>query len=262
MVGNEGCAFGWKLSTSIRRQLSIFSAQLASPFERSKSVHPERTSVFRHTLRDHALHDTELSELCNGLVPCIRPSLQHVGPSQKAPRPVSLAHLMVLAELIIIDGPIRLVQGIRPLGPSVVGETRGHRYARAREQQRLSILASLRRSTLRRGQEFCKGSNSARGCACARGNYAWCRQRGGIRDAQQRGTNGGHCSCARPMVKKQVEPMQRRWRRSTKSPVVRSSMRKVALTLSRSGGSRDLSAHVTAMARDRGVRFPRVRHYF
>lgn len=146
------------------------------------------------TLCDDGADSAQLSQLLDGSMPRVRLCLAHAGPPQEAPRPVPLAHLVLLAELMVVDGPVRLVQRVGALCAAVVGQPRGHAEPCAREQQRLSAtslpIAGARRC---RGEEVDQSRYGARGRVRAGRQDARCRQRAGVRDAQQRsGTHGGH----------------------------------------------------------------------
>lgn len=115
---------------------------------------------------------------------------------------------MTVAELIEVNRAIRLIQRIRAICTTVIRQSRRDRDARASEEQRLasSILRSIqprreirprprrRRKGQRRRQKVDKRSNRTAGCRCARGDYARCGQRIGVRDAKER---GAHNSCTR-----------------------------------------------------------------
>ena len=148
MVGRAGWACGWKLSTS----------GLVS-----KAVGVDGGRTGGRTLGDDRAHNAQLPEPCDGSVSWVWPRLAHVGPAQEAPGPVPLAHLVVLAELIVVDGPVRLVQGVGALGPAVVGQARGDADACAGEQQGGRALTMQWP-----GQEVDESSDSARGSAGAR----------------------------------------------------------------------------------------------
>jgi len=107
---------------------------------------------------------------------------------------------MVRAELVEVDGAIRLVQRIRPVCAAIVGETGGYADACAGKEEGFARAIAGSRSAVRmarswqgRREEFHKRGNSAGRAVRARGDYRGRGERVGEWDAQERGTNGGHC---------------------------------------------------------------------
>lgn len=139
--GGEGRVRGWM------EGVDVWSCGIS--FTRAFDCQ-ERRDV--RTLCNHASYHAHLAQVSTRAMCIVRPRPFEVRPAQETPGPVSFARLMVLAEFIEVDWLIRLVQCIRPILSSIVCQARCYRYARARKQQCLSILAD----TLRRRRKLAR----------------------------------------------------------------------------------------------------------
>ena len=164
----------------------------------------------QRTLCYHAAHHTQASQLPTRIVRYIRPRAIQIRPAEETPRPIPFPRLMVLAELIVVDRFIRLVQRVRAIRASIVRQARCYRDAGASKQQRLSILSHSPRgsSELRRDARLLRrtggqagrkelderGNGAARRCRAER-DYLRQGQGIGVRDAQNR-----HCSSSSPFA--------------------------------------------------------------
>ena len=101
------------------------------------------------TLCDDPPNDTQPSQISTSRMSLIRPRLVQTRPSQETPRPVSLPRLMILAKLIVVNRPIRLILRIRPVRAAIIRKARGDTDPRARQQQSLAILDWTRASQVR-----------------------------------------------------------------------------------------------------------------
>jgi hypothetical protein len=156
------------------------------------------------TLCNDAPNHAHSSQLSTSSMRIVWPRLVQVGPAQKTPGPVPLARFVALAELVEVDGLVRLVQRIRPIGAAIVSQARCYRYARTGEQQRLAMLvhALCRRRELRRDARLRDGRvwqtrrekleqrvNGAARRLCAGGDYFGQGQGARVGNAQE-----GHCA--------------------------------------------------------------------
>lgn len=101
------------------------------------------------TLGDNTSQNTHLPQSLHGPVRTIRPRLVQIGPSQEAPRPITLPSLMIAYELVVIDGAVCFVQRIRPASTTIVRQARCHRYACTGEQDSLAVSGLDGRTELR-----------------------------------------------------------------------------------------------------------------
>ena len=62
-----------------------------------------------------------------------------VGPAQEAARPVSLAGLVVCAELVVVDWVVGLVQGVCAVASAVVSQAAGDADASTREEHSATV---------------------------------------------------------------------------------------------------------------------------
>lgn len=93
-----------------------------------------------YVLSNDMSNDAHLAQLSTSRMRFIRPRSIQIRPAQKTPGPVPFARLVVAAELVVVDGPVCLVQRIRSIRASVVCQPRRNRDACAGEQQRLARI--------------------------------------------------------------------------------------------------------------------------
>lgn len=86
------------------------------------------------TLRDHFAEEASLSQISHCPMRVIRASFMQIRPSQETPGPISLPGFMIGDEFVVIDGSVRLVQGICSGGATIIGQARRYRDTRSSEQ--------------------------------------------------------------------------------------------------------------------------------
>lgn len=93
-----------------------------------------------HVLRHQARHPPQAPQLADRVVSRVGLRPVQAPPPEEAARPVPLARLVAAHELVEVDRSVALVLRVCAVGPAVVGEARGGREPRARQDDGFVVV--------------------------------------------------------------------------------------------------------------------------
>lgn len=105
-----GCAWGWNESTSVGFGVRLVASQMGIGLREG----------YRLTLGDDAGQVAHTAQVCHCGMCRVWFGAVQIGPSQETTCPIALACGMAGQELMVVNGPICLVEGICALGAPVI----------------------------------------------------------------------------------------------------------------------------------------------